>query len=152
MTEREAVWIRLSSRTQFAIKIYVGGVNAVSGEPAVEATATRLRRQKRKSDGGSLQDYVVTPQQLWVDGITTADGTVRQFVAVQSGQGFSVEAQITGEEVTAGLQFEVTGRQRTWADLIYVEYPKEQKTSMTVDLSRRDGDRSGRVDQTNHPS
>ena len=134
MIEKEAMWIRLNSRRQFAIKIYVGGVNAVSGEPAFETMATKLNRRKCKSDDGSLQDYVVTPQQLWIDGIASADGKVRQFVAVQSGQGFTVEAQVTGEEVTAGLQFEVTGRQRIWADSIYVEYPKEQKTPMIVDL------------------
>jgi hypothetical protein len=71
------MWVRFKSKKQFAIKIYVGSINAVSGEPAVENMATKLRRQKLKSQGELLQDYVVTPQQLWLDGIATAPGQVR---------------------------------------------------------------------------
>ncbi|KLJ13266.1 hypothetical protein EMPG_11788 [Blastomyces silverae] len=106
--EREAMWIRFESQNQFAVKIYVGGVNVISGEPSTENMATKLRRQKLSSENRSLQDYVVTPQQLWLDGIATAPGNVRQFVAVASGQGYTIEAQVTGEEVVDGLQFEVT--------------------------------------------
>ncbi|OAX84352.1 hypothetical protein ACJ72_01268 [Emergomyces africanus] len=106
--DREAMWIRFESRSQFAVKVYVGGVNIISGEPSTENMATKLRRQKLYSESKSLQDYIVTPMQLWIDGIATAPGAVRQFVAVSSGQGFTVEAQVTGEEVVNGLQFEVT--------------------------------------------
>lgn len=35
-------------------------------------------------------------------------GKVRQFVAMCMGTGYSVEAQILGEETTGGLQFEIT--------------------------------------------
>lgn len=70
------MWIKLRCNTGqgYMIKIYVGGVNAISGEPAVEDAATRLRRQtklaahkaadnKRYHDTKSspLQDYVVVP-------------------------------------------------------------------------------------------
>src|SRR2546421_4084731 len=96
--EREAMWIRFESEMQFAIKIYVGGVNAVSGEPVPENMASRLRRQKRVSEGKSIQDYVVLPQQRWLDGVATTEGQVRQFVAVRTGSGHTVEAQITGAE------------------------------------------------------
>jgi hypothetical protein len=40
LAEREAMWIRFRSTKLYAIKIYVGAVNAVSGEPAVETAAT----------------------------------------------------------------------------------------------------------------
>ena len=106
--EREAMWIRFESKTQFAVKIYVGGINAISGEPSPEDMASRMRRQKRLSEGKSIQDYVVLPQQLWLDGIATKEGQVRQFVAVRTGFGHTVEAQITGKETVAGIQFEVT--------------------------------------------
>ena len=86
----------------------VGGVNAVSGEPARETEATMMRRLKLVESGKNIQDYVVTPKQLWLDGIASSDGTVRQFVAMPLGQGYSVEAQLTGEEVIGGLQFEIT--------------------------------------------
>jgi hypothetical protein len=60
--------------------------------------------QKRKN----IQDYVVAPKQLRLDGTASADGTVRQFVAMPLGQGYTLEAQITGEEVVSGLQFGIT--------------------------------------------
>lgn len=101
------MWISFRSSERFAIKIYVGGVNAVSGEPAREMELTMMRRLKLLQQKKSVQDYVVTPAQLWLDGIASADGTVRQFVAMPLGSGYSVEAQITGEEVVGGLQFEV---------------------------------------------
>jgi hypothetical protein len=52
------------------IEIYVGGINAISGEPAAEDASTKLRRQAklaRQYDEGSnngnspLQDYIVVP-------------------------------------------------------------------------------------------
>lgn len=36
-----------------------------------------------------------------------ADGKVSQFVAAPVGSGYSVEAQITGQESVAGIQFEI---------------------------------------------
>ena len=106
--EEEAMWIRFKSEKQFAIKIYVGNVNAVSGEPAIETEEVQLRRIKKLIDQKSLQDYIITPQQRWLDGIAIGSGKVRQFVAVRTGSGYTVEAQITGKENVAGLSFEIT--------------------------------------------
>ena len=102
------MWIRFDSAHKFAVKIHLGGVNAISGEPMIEDAATRLRRLNLLSSNKSMQDYVVTPDQLWLDGIASHDGRVRQFVAMPLGSGYSVEAQVTGKEVTGGLQFEIT--------------------------------------------
>ena len=108
MYQREAMWIGFHSSEPYAMKIYIGGINAVSGEPSVETAATNLRRQAKLRENQSLQDYVVVPDQYWLDGIAVGPGKVRQFVAAPTGSGYSVEAQITGEEVTAGIQFEIT--------------------------------------------
>lgn len=35
---------------------------------------------------------MVSPEQPWLDGIADGDGTVRQFVAMPLGSGYSVEA------------------------------------------------------------
>ena len=102
------MWTRFRSCDQFAIKIYVGGINAISGEPMIENAATQLRRQKRKANGQSIQDYVIMPDQRWIDGIASAEGIVRQFVAMPMGTGYSVEAQVTGHDLVSGLQFEIT--------------------------------------------
>jgi hypothetical protein len=102
------MWIKFtSSCNKFAIKIHVGGVNAISGEPFYETEQTQARRYKLLSEKKSIQDYVVTPRQLWLDGIASTDGTVRQFVAVPLGSGYTVEAQITGTDLIGGLQLEV---------------------------------------------
>lgn len=101
------MWIRFQSRDRFAIKIHLGGVNAVSGEPLIENAATKLRRLTLIGKGKSVQDYVVTPKQMWLDGIASHDGRVRQFVAMPLGSGYTVEAQMTGEDVVGGLQFEI---------------------------------------------
>jgi hypothetical protein len=128
------MWMRFKSDRQFAIKIYVGGINAVSGEPAVENLATKLRRQTLQSHGGLLQDYVVTPTQLWLDGIATRPGVIRQFVATAVGSGYSVEAQITGEDAVAGLQFEVTRRKPHEDKTLIVQHSSSQQSQILVDL------------------
>ena len=105
MYQREALWISLSSSRPFAIKILTGGINAVSGEPAKETIETSMKRLKLVEKGESIQDYVVTPNQLWIDGVATKPGLVRQFVAVPFGSGYSIEAQVAEQEVNGGIQF-----------------------------------------------
>ncbi|EFQ27093.1 integral membrane protein [Colletotrichum graminicola] len=107
MYQREAMWIGFSSRAPFAIKIYVGGVNAVSGFPMTENEKTKEKRLKMLSSGQPIQDYVVVPEQNWLDGIVSEDGKIRQFVAQPKGSGFSVEAQVTGDEKVGGIQIEL---------------------------------------------
>lgn len=101
------MWIKFQAEAPFAVKIFVGGINAVSGEPSTETPATLLRRLTLLSDHKSVQDYVVPPKQLWLDGIASNDGKVRQFVAMPFGTGHTVEAQISGKDVLGGLQFHV---------------------------------------------
>jgi hypothetical protein len=114
------MWIDFStlSEQDYMIKIYVGGVNAISGESAVEDDATKVRRQKKRADKASLQDYIVVPGQLWLDGIATTDGKVRQFVAMLFGSGHSVEAQVTGQDRvgTVALQKRVVQEPRFCVD------------------------------------
>ncbi|KUL87537.1 hypothetical protein ZTR_04510 [Talaromyces verruculosus] len=95
--ENEATWIKFQARYGrcYAIKVYAGGVNAVSGLPSIIAAPP------------GQQDYVVIPEQQWLDGIAVKAGLVRQFVAVPLGKNRTVEGQITGSEQFAGIQFEI---------------------------------------------
>lgn len=97
MYQREALWIAFRGDHQKprAVKIGVGKINAVSGEPLDSALHN------------DPQDYLVCPQQPWLDGINTGDGYIRQFIALPLGQGFTVEAQLSGEEVFGGIQIMV---------------------------------------------
>ncbi|TVY84931.1 Ubiquitin-60S ribosomal protein L40 [Lachnellula suecica] len=106
--KHEAMWINFTATKPFAVKVYVGGVNAVSGESKAITEVTKERRKKLLSKNKSIQDYVVPPAQNWLDGIATANGKVLQFVAAKVGSGYSVEAQITGQESIAGVPFEIT--------------------------------------------
>lgn len=99
------MWINFKASAPFVIKIFVGGINAVSGEPWQEDMDTRIRRLNRLDRGQPIQDYVVVPDQRWLDDIATEGGLVRQFVAMPSGSGYSVEAQVKGYETTGGIQF-----------------------------------------------
>jgi hypothetical protein len=100
------MWMRFSAKEPFALKIYVGGVNAISGVPINETP--EAMQQRLKLADKIKQDYVVLPEQPWLDGIASEDGRIRQFVAMPKGSGYSVEAQVTGEEKIGGIQFEIT--------------------------------------------
>lgn len=108
MYQREAMWVAFTADCPFMIKIYAGGVNVVSGEHSVETIETKMRRLDLMSEKKSIQDYVVVPSQMWIDGFAIAPGVVRQFVAMPLGMGYTVEAQLTGQEMVGGLQFEIT--------------------------------------------
>lgn len=92
---REAMWLSFSSDQPVAIQIGTGGRCVVSGT----ALGKKLRRRK--------QNYVVVPEQPWIDGFKTGDGEVRQFVAVPAGSGLSAESQLTGSDSVGGIQIQV---------------------------------------------
>lgn len=71
------MWINFKADCPFAIKVYIGGINAISGEPAVETEHTLQRRKILLDQKKNIQDYVVAPEQLWLDGIASTDGSVR---------------------------------------------------------------------------
>lgn len=103
------MWISFKSKVPFAIKIFVGGVNAISGDPTGNSDqAVMMRRLSLVEKKKSIQDYIVTPKQLWLDGIASDNECIRQFVAMPLDSGYSIEAQITGQDLIGGLQFHVT--------------------------------------------
>jgi hypothetical protein len=97
MYQHEALWIAFIGVPwrPCAIKVGLGPVNALSGAEWSETL---------QSDP---QDYVVYPEQPWVDGVKVSEGLVRQFVAVPLGSGATVEGQLTGEERVGGLRIMV---------------------------------------------
>jgi hypothetical protein len=105
------MWIKFRADRPFAIRIYVGGINVISGEPKAETHGTIARSEKLRKQTKTVQDYVVAgpaeAHQDWIDGIVKDDGSVAQFVAMPLGSGYTVEAQITGRESIGGMQIEV---------------------------------------------
>jgi hypothetical protein len=97
MYQREAMW--LSFRAAYwrpnAVKVAVGKINAITGQEWSEDLQAEP------------QDYIVCPDQPWLDGINDGDGYIRQFVAMPLGMGYTVEGQVTGKEEFGGLQIVV---------------------------------------------
>ena len=93
MHATEAMWINFDAHGYpWAVKIAAGKVDAVSGG----AWTTSLRERP--------QDYVVVPDQPWLDGFNVGHGVIRQFVAMPLGAGYTAEEQITGRGEVGGVQ------------------------------------------------
>lgn len=100
MYQSEALWINFESkfldrhRTEypFAVKIATGKINAVTGD--------KWKNEPHRNP----QDYIVVPEQPWLDGYCVEKGLIRQFVAMPLGSGYSAEEQISGKADQGGLQ------------------------------------------------
>jgi hypothetical protein len=121
--QAEAMWISFSGGRWLhgfpcAVKIAAGKINAVSGKswkPELDA-----------SEG----DYVVVPEQPWLDGFCVAKDVIRQFVAMPLGSGYSVEEQVTGKAEHGGLQIIVYPMKRDRYEAILAErtlYPEDHE-------------------------
>ncbi len=97
MFQREALWMGFHAADwkPNAVKIAVGGINVISGEPLNSGL------------NADPQDYIVCPDQPWLDGINSGQGSIRQFVAMPLGMGYTVEAELTGSEKFGGIQISV---------------------------------------------
>ena len=92
MHQAEALWINFHSRYPFAVKVATGKICAITGDAWVD----HLNR--------GPQDYLVLPDQPWLDGYCVEKGIIRQFVAMPLGEGYTVEEQLTGAAQHGGVQ------------------------------------------------
>ena len=94
MHRAEALWLEFSAPywRPHALKVGAGSIDAISGAEFDDSTLAAAR-----------QDYVVIPDQPWLDGINCGDGFIRQFVAVPLGEGVTVESQLSEREEQGGL-------------------------------------------------
>ncbi len=90
--QAEALWIRFEAKYPFAVKVATGKTCAITGNPWMDS----LNRDP--------QDYAVLPEQRRLHGYCVEEGTVRQFVAMPLGTGFTAEEQLTGAAIHGGLQ------------------------------------------------
>lgn len=97
MYQREALWLGFSAAywKPNAVKIALGAVNSISGKP------------DRAGLHADSQDYLVCPEQPWLDGFNTGQGSIRQFLAMPLGLGYTVESSISGSETWGGIQITV---------------------------------------------
>ena len=108
MWQSEALWLNFQSRYiqnreteyPFAVKVATGKVSAITG------------KTWRRGLSRNPQDYLVVPEQPWLDGYCVEKGVIRQFVAMPLGEGYSVEEQVTGEAEFGGMQIEILSMRR----------------------------------------
>ena len=127
MYQSEAMWLNFSAGYDeereasypFAVKIATGKINAVSGR----AWADGLHRRPQ-------QDYVVVPEQPWLDGYCVEKGIIRQFVAMPLGAGYTAEEQITGKAEHGGLQIMAFPMKREAFEKRFPKRPKRERGVM----------------------
>ena len=105
MHQAEALWLSFDADYPMAVKVAAGKINAVSGKQ----WSTKLHGPKNPPPGyraraAHHQDYLVLPEQPWLDGFNVATGQIRQFVAMPLGGGHTAEEQITGRAEVGGIQ------------------------------------------------
>jgi hypothetical protein len=90
----EALWLGFDGEWWHPSALLIGadGVNVITGEPWGAPLAF------------SPQNYVVIPDQPWLDGIRTRSGLVRQFVAMPLGEEFTLTEQMGGTSGHTGIQ------------------------------------------------
>lgn len=108
MYQAEALWILFlghflpdhGTEYPLAIRVATGKVDALTGK----TWQPGLAREP--------QNYLVYPDQPWLDGYVVERGIIRQFVAMPLGAGYSVEEQVTGKAEHGGLQLQVLPMRR----------------------------------------
>jgi len=94
MYQSEALWLNFHGHYPISIKLGAGKINAVTGE------------EWRGGLHQNPQDYLVLPEQPWLDGFAVSKGVIRQFVATPLGDGCTVEEQVTGKGEFGGIQIQ----------------------------------------------
>jgi hypothetical protein len=95
--QQEALWLAFDGAwwKPNAVQVGVGGVNAMTGDSWDERLSA------------TPQNYIVCPDQPWLDGINSGAGEVRQFLAMPLGSGTTVEGQLRSAEQLGGIQLRV---------------------------------------------
>ena len=129
MFQAEALWLNFDSLEVFgdvdypvAVKIGTGKICAISGD----SWTSTLNKDP--------QDYLVVPEQPWIDGYNVDIGIVRQFVAAPLGQGYTVEEQLTGEANVGGLQIQAFPMKKEYYEKINKPIAREYR-EYNVDAS-----------------
>ncbi|KAL6408503.1 uncharacterized protein AUP68_08360 [Ilyonectria robusta] len=112
MYQLEAMWINFECKGghRFVVRPFLGGVNGITGEHAIGDMGSLLRRMNKIS---STQDYLVLPEQWWLDGISTAPGIVKQFVAAEMAphRGQESELDASGNTMSRNHEFSANNLQ-----------------------------------------
>jgi hypothetical protein len=134
LIEREAMWISFNSVRPFAVKVFVNGINIITGKPNIptpkrapqigDVPSEQFLQEPPPLEGMPLQDYVVPPKQLWLDGMVKKVGIAEQFVASPIDDMYAFGAMVESQTSPIKIKFEITPTKskRKW---IFVELVTE---------------------------
>ncbi|KAI9891704.1 MAG: hypothetical protein M1814_002454 [Vezdaea aestivalis] len=136
MWQGEAMMLGFSTSdttSTYAIRVFVGGVNAISGhsmEPNMNTVLRKLKGSEKK------QDYIVVGGQQdccsWLSGIAVAPGIIRQFVTLPLTSRDTIEFQKSGINDVGGLQIEIIPQYRRGSHTISL-FPDHSKRTILKD-------------------
>lgn len=120
--QAEALWISFDAgyggpyghAYPIAVRIATGKICAISGRPWEEGLAL------------NPQNYVVLPEQPWLDGYCVEESVIRQFVAMPLGEGYTAEEQLTGEAAHGGLQIAAYPMKRKIYEKLFPPVPMKR--------------------------
>ncbi len=129
MFQADALWLNFNHKCNYslvedfdidrsspiALKVATGKICAISGNTWSEGLSEKK------------QNYVVLPEQPWLDGYNDSKGSVRQFVAAQLGKGLTVEKQLTGNEEVGGIQIQAFPLKKKYYEKLISERIEEAK-------------------------
>ena len=127
MYQTEAMWINFHADYPMAVKISAGKINAVTGAEWKD----ELTQQP--------QDYLVVPEQPWLDGFYVEKGLIRQFVAMPLGEGYTAEEQLTGEAEHGGLQIAVYPMQASVYEVLFSRMYETASSTQTTPMGLAPG-------------
>ncbi|MCR8899184.1 hypothetical protein NWF34_19800 [Gordonia sp. GONU] len=133
MWQAEAAWLDFSSPEDypFLVRISVGGINAVTGEDFTAAIDF------------VGEDYFEVPEQPWLDGFRVDEKTVRQFVAMPLGEGYTAAEQLGGTD-DGRLRIQVTPlRAATWDERVAARRAARSVEPDTIELCAMPGSTDG---------
>ena len=105
----------INCSSPIALKVATGKICAISGNTWSEGLSEKT------------QNYIVLPEQPWLDGYNDSKGSVRQFVAAPLGKGLTVEKQLTGNEEIGGIQIQAFPLKKKYYDRLISKRLEEAK-------------------------
>ena len=113
-----------------ALKVATGKICAVSGKTWKQGLSSKP------------QNYLIIPDQPWLDGFNDKLASVRQFVAAPLGKGLTIEGQLTGKEEVAGIQIEAYPLKEKYYKKLITERTKEHVDDLNRYLKLMEGIKS----------
>ena len=117
----------INCSSPIALKVATGKICAISGNTWSEGLSEKT------------QNYIVLPEQPWLDGYNDSKGSVRQFVAAPLGKGLTVEKQLTGNEEIGGIQIQAFPLKKKYYDRLISKRLEEAK-----EMAKRRAERASR--------